>query len=58
MSVIDFGDAMVETKQLSPGTRSDSVYQFGIRAGSFEEEVVPLTTEPQPESAQASGRVF
>ena len=51
MSVVDFGDAMVETKQLAPGTRQDSIYQFGIKAGSPEAEHTEwlLTTSPQPE---------
>lgn len=51
MSVIDFGDAMVETKQQAPGSRQDSIYQFGIKAGSPEEELTQwlLAKESQPE---------
>jgi hypothetical protein len=50
MSVIDFGDAMVETKQQAPGTRQDSIYQFGIKAGS-EEDLLQwsMTKVPQKE---------
>lgn len=36
MNLLDFGDAIVETKQLAPGTRPDSVFQFGLKAGSPE----------------------
>jgi hypothetical protein len=57
MSVVDFGDAMVETKQLAPGTRQDSIYQFGIKAGSPQEELTQwlLTTEPQSEKRARVG---
>jgi hypothetical protein len=34
MILIDLGDAMVETKQMAPGTRPDSIFQFGLIAGS------------------------
>jgi hypothetical protein len=39
MYLIDLGDAMVETKQMAPGTKPDSVYVFGIRSGSPEEDL-------------------
>jgi hypothetical protein len=50
MSVIDFGDAMVETKQLAPGARQDSIYQFGIKPGNAEEELTQwlLAEAPRP----------
>lgn len=39
MYLIDLGDAMVETKQMAPGTKSDSLYVFGIRSGFAEEDL-------------------
>lgn len=56
MSVIDFGDAMVETKQQAPGTRQDSIYQFGIKAGSAEEGLIQwsLTNVPQKEPVMSN----
>lgn len=39
MILVDFGDAMVETKQLSPGTRPDSLFHFGVMPGSQKQEV-------------------
>lgn len=33
MYLIDLGDAMVETKQQSPGNKQDSVFVFGRIAG-------------------------
>lgn len=51
MSLIDLGDAMIETKQLSPGTRVDSIYHFGRLPGAFEDDLdaarLTLTTESQ-----------
>jgi hypothetical protein len=38
-NLIDLGDAMVETKQQAPGTKSDSVYVWGIRFGTPEEDL-------------------
>jgi hypothetical protein len=38
MYLIDLGDAMVETKQLAPGTKQDSMFVFGRIAGSPGEE--------------------
>lgn len=57
MSVIDFGDAMVETKQQAPGARQDSIYQFGIKAGSHEEDLTQWlpATEPRPEQRTRVG---
>lgn len=49
MSVLDFGDAMVETKQLAPGTRQDSVFQFGIKAGSAEGDFIELSLAKEPQ---------
>ena len=53
MYLIDLGDAMVETKQLSPGTKPDSVFVFGRISGSPEEDVdvgrMMLSSEPKPE---------
>jgi hypothetical protein len=39
MSLIDYGDAMVETKQVSPGIRPDWVYGFGLFSGSPDQDV-------------------
>jgi hypothetical protein len=39
MSLIDLGDAMVETKQMAPGAKQDSLFVFGIRSGSPEEDL-------------------
>lgn len=39
MSLIDYGDAMVETKQMAPGTRPDHVYGFGLISGSPREDL-------------------
>ena len=39
MSVIDCGDAMIETKQAAPGTRPDHVYGFGLFSGSANQDV-------------------
>lgn len=50
MSVIDFGDAMVETKQLAPGTRQDSIFQFGIKAGRAEEGLIELALAKVPQN--------
>lgn len=53
MILVDFGDAMVETKQVSPGTRPDSVFHFGIMPGSPELDVdmarLMLAGESQPD---------
>ena len=53
MNLIDFGDAIVETKQLAQGTRPDSIFQFGIKPGSPEDSLdvarLMLVTKPQPE---------
>lgn len=38
MCLIDLGNAMVETKQLAPGTRPDSVFVFGLIYGSVGED--------------------
>jgi hypothetical protein len=54
MNLLDFGDAMVETKQLAPGTRPDSVFQFGLKVGSHEEGLENgrlLASPPQPEAS-------
>jgi hypothetical protein len=37
--LIDLGDATVETKQQAPGTKSDSVFVWGIRFGTPEEDL-------------------
>lgn len=51
--LIDLGDAMVETKQQAPGTKSDSVFVWGIRFGTPEEDLdvarLMLTREAAPE---------
>lgn len=39
MFLIDLGDAMVETKQLAPGTKPDSPFVFGLISGGPEEDV-------------------
>lgn len=53
MYLIDLGDAMVETKQLAPGTKQDSLYVFGRMSGSPEEDVdigrLMLASESEPE---------
>jgi hypothetical protein len=53
MYLIDFGDAMVETRQLSPGTKPDSLYVFGRISGSPEEDgdigQLMLASESEPE---------
>jgi hypothetical protein len=52
MHLVDLGDVMVETKQLAPGTRQDSVYVFGVWSGGPEEDVdmarLMLATESEP----------
>jgi hypothetical protein len=51
--LIDLGDAMVETKQQAPGTKPDSVFVWGLRHGSPEEELeiarLMLAREAAPE---------
>jgi hypothetical protein len=53
MYLIDFGDAMVETKQLGPGTKPDSLYVWGRISGSPEDDVdiawLMLASESEPE---------
>lgn len=60
MSLIDFGDAMVETKQMAPGTRTDSVFQFGLVYGSPREsaEIARLMLVKEPEAEGAQTNVF
>lgn len=53
MILVDFGDAMLETKQVAPGTRIDSIYHFGILPGSPDGDVdaarwmLAAETDPQ-----------
>lgn len=53
MYLVDLGDAMVETKQLSPGTKPDSLYVFGRISGSIDDDAdfgqMMLASEPEPE---------
>ena len=53
MYLIDLGDAMVETKQHSPGTKPDSVFVWGRISGSPDEDVdiarLMLASESDPE---------
>jgi hypothetical protein len=53
MCLVDLGDATVETKQLAPGTKPDSVYVWGIRQGLPEEDIdiarMMLAREAAPE---------
>lgn len=56
MKIVDFGDAMVETKQMAPGTRTDSVYQFGLVYGSPKESAEiarMMLVRSAPEKAQS-----
>jgi hypothetical protein len=39
MSLIDYGDATVETKQVAPGIRPDAIFGFGVLSGSPEEDL-------------------
>ena len=59
MILVDFGDAMVETKQTAPGTRPDSIFHFGIKLGSPKEDVemarLMLAGESRTTPGQASG---
>lgn len=57
MLVIDLGDAMVETKQMAPGTKPDSLYVFGIRSGSAEELDVGRSMPERDRSVSRRWRV-
>lgn len=51
MNLLDFGNAIVETKQLAPGTRPDSLIQFGIKVGSAEDilDIAPVIRAREPQ---------
>lgn len=53
MYLVDLGDVMVETKQMAPGTKPDSLYVWGLISGSPEADVEMarwmLAKESEPE---------
>lgn len=59
MYLIDFGDAMVETKQVAPGTKQDSVFVFGRVAGipGEDSDIERLMLVRKSESEQAHRNV-